>query len=155
MELIIVSTLAVLFLSISIPTLRNSIYTNELDSTARKIVGTVQELRNLAVREHKAYLLHFDMNENRIWYEPDGTIDPFGDDPEPGTRLPGGVEFQEIQTHSQGSVNQGTVTLWISKQGYMDQTVVYLKEGNNKNVSLFFSPFAGSARVYDEYVAAE
>ena len=155
MELIIVSALAVLFLSISIPTLRNSIYTNELDSTARKIVGTVQELRNLAVREHKAYLLHFDMNENRIWYELDGTIDAFGDDQEPGTRLPEGVEIQEIRTHSQGSVNQGTVTLWISKQGYMDQTVVYLQEGNDKNVSLFFSPFAGSARVYDEYVAAE
>lgn len=155
MELMIVSALAMLFLSISIPTLRNSLYTNELNATARKVVATVQELRNLAVREHKAYLLHFDLDGNRIWHEPDGTIDAFGDEPKPTTRLPEGVQLDEIQTNSQGSVNLGTMTLWISKQGFMDQTVVYLSDGDDKIVSLFFSPFSGSARVYDEYVKVE
>ena len=155
MELIIVSALSMLFLSISIPTLRNSLYVNELDSTARKLVGTVQELRNLAIREHKAYLLHFEIDENRIWYEQDGIIDAFGDEPQPGTQLPESVQLQEVHTHSQGSVNVGTATLWISKQGFMDQTSVHLSDGDDKNISLIFSPFAGSAQVYDKYVKAE
>ncbi len=155
MELIIVSALAVLFLSLSLPTLRNNLYINELDSTARKIVGTVQALRNTAVREHKAYLLHFDIDENRIWHELDGNIDPFGDEPKPGTILPEGIQIDEIQTHSQGKINLGEMTLWISKQGYMDQTVVNLSDGDDKKISLVFSPFSGSAKVYDEYVEIE
>ena len=155
MELIIVCTLAGLFLSISIPTLRNNLYVNQLDTTARKIMGTVQELRNLAVRDHKAYLLHFDIGESEYWHEADDTINPFGDEPKTVSSLPEGVRFSDVQTHFQGTNTSGVVTLWISKQGYMDQTVVHLSDDGGKSLTLMFSPFSGSARVYDDYVEAE
>lgn len=155
MELIIVCTLVGLFLSISIPTLRNNLYVNQLETTARKIIGTVKELRNMAVRDHKAYLLHFDIGGNEFWYEPDGTINPFGDEPKTVTTLPEEVRFSDVQTHFQGTNNSGIVTLWISKQGYMDQTVVHLSNDGGKILSLLFSPFSGSAKVYDEYVEPE
>ncbi len=155
MELIIVCILSALFLTVSIPTLRSNLFTNELDSTARKIIGTVQELRNLAVREHAAYLLHFDMDENRLWYEPDGTLNVFDEEPKTGFRLPESVRLSDVQPHSQDKEERGTTTLWISKQGYMDQTVVHLRDQGGEVLSLFFSPFSGSARVYEEYLEVE
>jgi hypothetical protein len=155
MELIIVCILAALFLTISLPTLRNNLLTDELDTAARKIIGTVQELRNLAVREHKAYLLHFDIGENRLWYELDGTRNVFNDEPKTGFQLPESIRLDDVQPHSQKKEDRGSVTLWISKRGYMDQTVVHISDQNGKVISLFFSPFSGSARVYNEYLEVE
>ena len=71
LELIVVCALAAIFLTLTIPTLRNTLLNDELDSATRKITGTVKELRNLAVREHAPYLLHFELGEGRIWYEAD------------------------------------------------------------------------------------
>ncbi len=160
MELIIVCILISLVLSISIPTLRNSLYTNELTSTTRKIIGTVKELRNLAVREQQPYLLHFDLDDNKIWYEIDDGED--GDDSldededeEKGMVFPTGISITDVQTHSQGIKSLGSMTVWISKRGYMDQTVLHISDEDDKAFTLFLSPFSGSAKVYEDYVEFE
>ena len=152
MELIVVCILTALFLTVAVPTLRNTLYVNELDASARKIVGTVQELRHLAVREHKAYLLHFDLDEHRLWHEPDGTLDPFAEEPKTGLKLPDGIRFRSVVPHSGNAESRGKTTLWVTKQGYMDQTLVHLSDSDGNTLTLFFSPFSGSARVYDGYV---
>lgn len=155
MELIIVCTLAGLLLSISIPTLRNTLVINKLDTAARKIIGTVKELRHKAVRDHKAYVLHFDLGQQQYWYELDGKKNPFNEEPETLSKLPEGIAIRDVQTASQGTQNSGKVSLWISSKGYMDQTMVHLSDDDGKTLTLSFSPFSGSARVYEEYVQAE
>ncbi len=152
MELIVVCILTALFLTVAVPTLRNTLYVNELDASARKIMGTVQELRHLAVREHKAYLLHFDLDENRLWHEPDGTLDPFVEEPKTGLKLPDGIRFRSVVPHSGSAGSSGKTTLWVTKQGYMDQTLVHLSDSDGNTLTLYFSPFSGSARVYDGYI---
>ncbi len=161
MELIIVCVIISLVLTISIPTLRNSLYTNELTSTARKIIGTVKELRTLAVREHKPYLLHFDIDKNYIWYEPDDGLDfddgldIFDEEAPTGLQFPSDIRIEDVHAHSQGKISLGSVVLWVSKRGYMDQTAVHLSDSDDARLTLFFSPFSGSAKVYDDYVEIE
>jgi len=152
MELIIVCSLVGLLLTIAIPSLKNTLITNQLDSTARKLIGTVKELRNRAVREHKAYLLHFEISENGIWYEEDNTLNVFGNSPTNMTRLPEEVRMAGVQMRQAGEVANDKATLWISKKGYMDELAVYLRDEDGREKTLFFSPFSGSARLYDEYV---
>jgi prepilin-type N-terminal cleavage/methylation domain-containing protein len=155
MELIIVIVLIAIVLTISIPTLRNSLYTNELNSTTRKIIGTVKELRNLAIREQQPYELHFDLDSNSIWYKADDGKDIVEDEDKRILEFPSDIILKEVQTHSQGMKSLGTMILWISKRGYMDQTVVHLSDGDDKEITLFFSPFSGSAKVYEDYVDIE
>ncbi|MEE4242838.1 MAG: hypothetical protein V2I36_15325 [Desulfopila sp.] len=152
MELIVVCILLSAFLTLAVPALRNTLYVDELGTSARKIVGAVQELRHLAVREHKAYLLHFDLDANRIWHEPDGTLDPFAEEPKNGLTLPDGISFRSVVSHSESVGSSGKKTLWISQRGYMDQTFVHLSDSSGNTLTLLFSPFSGSARVYDGYV---
>jgi prepilin-type N-terminal cleavage/methylation domain-containing protein len=155
MELIVVIVLIAIVLTISLPTLRNSLYTNELNSTARKIIGTVKELRNLAIREQQPYELHFDLDSNSIWYKADDGKDIVEDEDKRILEFPSDIILKEVQTHSQGMKSLGTMILWISKRGYMDQTVVHLSDGDDKEITLFFSPFSGSAKVYEDYVDIE
>ncbi len=155
LELIIVCALAAIFLTLSIPALRNSLINDELDSATRQIIGTVKELRNLAVREHAPYLLHFELGEGRIWYEVDDPEETTEISEQNSFNLPEDVQLEEVIFSSQNRESLGSATLWISKRGYMDQTAVYLSDGKDRKVTIVFSPFSGSARVYDEYVKAE
>ena len=157
MELVIVCLLAGIFLTVAVPTVRNTLLVDQLDSTARKIIGTVGELRNLAVREHTPHLLHFDLQENRLWYELDGSIDTFENDEQEkkGLELPDDVRLVRVLASSQENASGSTVTLWISRKGYMDQTFVQLSDDKGRERTLLFSPFSGSPRIYDEFVEDE
>ena len=153
MEMILVTLLGALFFTLAIPSLRSSIYTNELNSSARRVTGIVREVRHLAVREHKPYLLHFDRNNNRIWHELEGTVDPFNDEPDYDIVLPDGIRFGRIATHFKGDLEKGQATMWISEQGHMDQSIVQLIDESGEDLFLFFSPFSGTAQIHEEEVA--
>lgn len=155
MELIIVCVIVSLVLTITIPTLRNSLYTNELNSTARKIIGTVKELRNLAIRGQQSYLLHLDVDKNYIWYELDDDSDTPDEEPLAEFQFPEDIQIDDVQTHNQGKKSFGSTILWINKRGYMDQTAVHLSDMDGTELTLFFSPFSGAAQVYEEYVDIE
>lgn len=158
-ELIIVSTLAVIFLTLSIPALKGSLLVNDLDATARKVVGLVRGVRNLAVREYVPYLIHFELEQGRIWYEPDKKDKEILETGEAEMRLPDNVRLDKVwlasAEMSDEIASQKSVTLWISRQGYMDQMAVHVSDDNNQNVTIIFSPFSGSASVYGEYVEVE
>ncbi|MDJ0623116.1 MAG: prepilin-type N-terminal cleavage/methylation domain-containing protein [Desulfocapsaceae bacterium] len=155
MELIIVSVLAAIFLTLSIPALRHEMLDDELNAATRQIIGTVQEIRNLAVREHKPYLLHFELGERRIWYEAEGASDLFAEEEETALQLPQEVRLEEVRLASQETENSRSVTLWISNKGYMDQMTVLLSDNNNRDISIVFSPFSGSAKIHDNHLQTE
>jgi prepilin-type N-terminal cleavage/methylation domain-containing protein len=155
LELLIVCALAAIFLGLSIPTLRNTLLDNDLDSATRKIVGTVKELRNLAVREHAPYLLHFELGEGRLWYEADDGEKTEDVSDNRSIELPEDVMIEEVVFSSREKESLEAATLWISEKGYMDQTTVHLSDNGREKVTIIFSPFSGSARIYDEYVESK
>jgi Tfp pilus assembly protein FimT len=155
MELIIVCVIIALILTVSIPTLRNTLYTDELTQTARKIVGTVREIRTLAVRKQQPYQLHFELDKGRIWFEPDDGQDHLEESADSGLTFPIGIRLSDVQAHSQDKTGLGSVTVWISKQGYMDQTVIHISDEDDRRLTLFFSPFSGATRVYEGHVDVE
>ena len=69
-----------------------------------------------------------------------------------GLTLPDGISFRSVISHSESVGSSGKKTLWISQRGYMDQTFVHLSDSSGNTLTLLFSPFSGSARVYDGYV---
>ena len=147
--------LAAIFLTLSIPALRHEILDDELNAATRQIIGTVQEVRNLSVREHKPYLLHFELGERRLWYEAEGADDLFEEPEETALQLPQEVRLEEVRLASQETENSRSVTLWISNKGYMDQLTVLLSDDNNRDISIVFSPFSGSARIHESHLQAE
>lgn len=155
MELLIVSVLAAIFLTLSIPALRHEMLDDELNAATRQIIGTVQEVRNLAVREHKPYLLHFELGERRLWFEAEGASDLFEEPEVSALQLPREVRLEEVRLASQETENSRSVTLWISNKGYMDQMTVLLSDDNNRDISIVFSPFSGSAQIHESHLQAE
>lgn len=155
-ELLVVCLLISIMLAVSVPVLRDTLLTDHLKATTRKIIGTIKALREEAVREQQSFSLYFDIEQKRIWYEKDGEKDQEEQKAamERGLHLPSSVRILDVWTKSDGRQSLGTATLWISRQGYMDMTVIHMTDDSD-TISIVFSPFLGAIKVVDGYADLE
>ncbi len=159
-ELIVVTALIGIMLSISIPSLRNSFFTDPLKATGRKVIGLVTGVRELAVRTQQPYLLHISRTENRIWYEPEiKTKDNQDRDARKKGESTGELQFPEsvkitgIAAESNESTSQDQTVVWISKQGYLNNTLLRIEDKNGDHLNVQFYPFLDPALVSDQVAA--
>jgi Tfp pilus assembly protein FimT len=66
-ELTVVIFLIGLVLVLTVPRVQHTLFSDDLKAATRRMIGTVRTLRDNAVRDQKAYILHFDMALNRFW----------------------------------------------------------------------------------------
>ncbi len=167
LDLIVVCALIGVMLSLSIPSLRMAFFADPLKSSARKVIGLVNGVRELAVRHQRPYLLHIDEIEKRIWFEMDHDIDDQGNKTqakknqllkkkaidsllsdnqdkknlrEREIRLPETVKIAGVMMAGEDSAQEQTV-IWVTKQGYMKQTSVRLEDDGGKGINIRFFPF--------------
>ncbi len=162
LELVVVVALIGIMLVVSVPTLQNTLIDDQLKATSRKIIGLIRGVRELAVREQQPYFLSIDRNQNRIWYEKDTEIEvteKAEDEENTGDRqelnIPDDIRISEIWTRSEGEYSDDQSRIWVNRKGYMDQTVLHLRDEDDNVISLHFSPFLGSVTIYDEYTEAQ
>lgn len=142
-------------LTISVPSLRGTFFTNPLKASARKLVGTINEVRQKAVRNQEPYFLHLSQIENRIWYEKAYGEDNLEDDEEQRDKkelqLPEGVRLSKIWMRDGGVSPTGATTLHISKKGYMEQAAILLSDDSDNSLSVQCSPFTDPVTVSEEF----
>jgi prepilin-type N-terminal cleavage/methylation domain-containing protein len=152
-ELIVVMTLIGLMLSLSIPSLRNTFFTDPLKTTTRKVIGLVTGVRELAVRSQQPYLLHISRLENRIWYEPESVgreIEESDTERKGELTFPESVKISGILLEKDESSVQEQIVIWVSKQGYMIDLLLQIEDEDGKHLNVQFHPFLEPALVSDE-----
>ena len=157
LELIIVCLLISVSLAFSVPNIRKALVIDQLAASSREIIAIIKEVRTLAAQEQQPYLLYFDLNGKKIWYEPDiGEEDKKEPEPpSPTIELLPSVHFQDIVCGTAEKIISGEVSLWINKQGYMDQTILHLADDEDNIISLVLSPFLSNIKAYDTYISME
>lgn len=158
LELIIVCLLITVSLAFSVPRLRQSLVIDQLAAGSRKVIALIKEVRQLAAQEQQPYLVHFDLDRNRIWYQQDLPEDSEGKEPmgpQPAIQLPPSVRLLDVLTGSAEKKASGETALWINKQGYMDQTILHLADDQDNIISLVLSPFLSTIKAYDTYISLE
>lgn len=157
LELIVVCTLIGIMLTISVPSMRSAFFTNPLKSTARQLVGTINEVRQKAVRNHEPYHLHLSQNENRIWYEKaaQGEKDTLEDEEEQNDRkelqLPETVRLAKIWMRNGGVSPTGDTTFYVSKKGYMEQAAIQLTDEFDNSLSIQCNPFTDPMTISEDF----
>ncbi len=154
LELIVVCALIGIMLTISVPSLRSTFFTDPLKSSVRQVIGITNEARQKAVRNQQAYYLHLSQLENRIWYEPvkpNGKSDKPGKSKERKLQLPDTIRLSKLWLNSQGVVLENKTSLWISKKGYMEQAAIQLSDTSGSTISIQFNPFTDPATVTENF----
>ncbi len=154
-EMIVVVFLIGIMLSVSIPSMRNTFFTDPLKATTRKIIGMVAGVRELAARSQQPYLLHFSRLENRIWFEKDAAEKDTKDlesQPSEQLLLPESVKITGVWMAGDEGAAEDNKLVWISKQGYLTDTIIRIEDDHGNHLNVYFYPFLDTALVADDLV---
>lgn len=152
-ELIVVLVLVGLLGSLTLPRLRHTVYSDDLQSTTRRLAGVVRELRNEAQRQPAGLSLRFDLDAGRFWLETgDMTAEGRSHARQNASELPTGVGISSVWLESEGIINEGDTAIAITRKGYVQPSAIYLRDDSGREFTLRFQPFLPKEEVYNTYV---
>ncbi len=150
-ELALVVLLIGLFSAFAVPQLLG-FGGNHLESNARRIAGTVKYLFNESALNGHEYHLTFNVDEGtfgaRVLRENGELV------PAPGRwgeqALRGDVRFQNVTVTGRGLYSSGTATSVIHPTGWLEETIIHLRQGENV-LTVRVKPFTGTSEIFDGY----
>ena len=152
----VVIVLIGLMLTLTVPRLRESLLTDTLKSTVRKMVGTLKYLRNEAVRERRPYVLHFDFESGSFWADyPDMTEEERTEAKKQAFSFPKEVLLMDVWSKGEGKRGKGETQILFSERGYVKQSAIHIGSEDGRKYTLVLSPFLGRVQVLEEYVEFE
>lgn len=158
LELIVVCVLMGLLLMAGVPAFRQVVIDDSLRSDSRKLIGYIKTVREKGLREQRAYLLFLDLAENRVYHRLENPAQPEEDeelDERSILHLSDDVTIRDFWNYSGGVVDTGLVEVWISRQGYLDRSIIHLENKDGDGISLVLSPFVPDIEVRDGYYEPE
>jgi general secretion pathway protein H len=159
MELVVVMVLLSLMTAFAVPKIRTSLFSDQLKSTARRVIGLVNATGQEARSEHRPYLLIFDSTSREFRVRTEKSVT--GKQAEKETpvirpvSVPEGVRVLDFTSVHGGTKNSGELFLRFSKKGYVDKTLIHFSDGSGRELTLSLSPFLGVSRLYDSYRTLE
>jgi len=151
-ELIVVIILLGLIFGLIVPKFRTSVLRDSLDASSLRIIGLVENLREKAISEQLSYILHFEIREKKLWYFASTASEEAQElARERAYYLPSDVEIEDIWTWSKGK-HYDEATIFFSKKGYIEQSMIHLQSEDGRQLSLELTPFLGSINIHDGYV---
>ena len=151
-ELAIVVVLLALVAGLTLPLL-SSWGQDDLLGAARRLAGTVRYLYNEAALTRNEHRLIFNLDDGSYqakMLDRDGELKPV-EGAASGRNLPGAVRFEDIVITSRGRFTSGEVTTLFHPSGWLDETVIHLKNDADRQLSLRFNPLTGAMDLVEGY----
>lgn len=155
-ELVMVIFLIGLLYSLTIPRIRDTVLTDSLKGTVRKMIAIIDGLRNDAVHEQKNYSLRFNLESNQYWIESEDMSDIDREAArENASLLPEDVHIVDIWFKGSGKMMMGETSILVNRDGYIQPSVIHLRSEDGRNFSLVLRTFLTKVGVLDRYVEFE
>lgn len=150
-EIVVVMVLISLFMVLSIP-LYGNIGTGSLDTSARRLSGTIKYLYNESAISGLEYRLIYDLDRGTYRaqaLEKDGALTDAQDQGRQAA-LKGAVRFKDLKVPGRGKFSSGQVTTRIDPSGWVEETVIHLEDGNEV-LTLRVMPLTGTTEIFQGY----
>lgn len=151
-EIVVVMVLVSLFMVFSIPLFGN-IGASSLDTSARRLSGTIKYLFNEAAVSGLEHRLLYDLDHGTYRAQILEENGQLVDAPDQGrqAKLKGSVRFQDLQLPGRGKASAGQVTTSIHPSGWVEETIIHLADENNAILTLRVMPLTGTTEIFEGY----
>ncbi|MBM4259660.1 MAG: prepilin-type N-terminal cleavage/methylation domain-containing protein [Deltaproteobacteria bacterium] len=129
-----------------------------LENSARRLAALVRYVNGEAAFSGRVYRIRYDLREQSYAVQvlvPSRGATEFVADPSPMSqpvRLPSGIAFADVHIAQAGRLNTGQVFTHFYPHGYVDPTVVHLRDQRDRTMTVMIPPVTGEARIYEGYV---
>jgi prepilin-type N-terminal cleavage/methylation domain-containing protein len=130
----------------------------QLESSARRLAALARYLNGEAAFSGQVYRIRYDLGEQTYAVQvlvPSREATEFVADPSPMSqpvKLPPGIAFADVRVAQAGRMNTGQVFTHFYPHGYVDPTVVHLRDQREQVMTVMIPPITGEAKVYEGYV---
>ena len=154
-ELIVVISLMGIMLFFSLPKLQNNPFLDDTEKSSRWLIGKVQALKEIAIRDQKQYTMHLDLDSGRIWETNESMSQ---EDLESAAlqsyALPVDVHIADVEYPIKGKINSGQTDITFYKAGYTDKALIHLQDGDRYQ-SFLIEPFLSNVKFFETYASFE
>ena len=157
LELAVVLLIIGLLVTVAVPRFTDLTGTR-LESSARRLAALVRYLSGEAAFRSHLYRLHYDLDQQSYWVTVLTTAQnaaEFITDDAPLSRpvqLPPSIVFADVQVPDVGRVNRGQVYTHFYPHGYIDPTVIHLRDQSSRVLTVVIPSLTGEAQIYEGYV---
>ncbi|WP_169513264.1 pilus assembly FimT family protein [Geopsychrobacter electrodiphilus] len=126
---------------------------NRLNSSASRLAGTVKYLYNEAAMTGQEHRLIFNFDKAAYHAEKINALGEWvpllgvGDE----HKLGEGVRFVNIYQPGKGERSDGEVTTTLLPGGWLEETIIYLQDKNDKKLTLRLVPLTGRTQIFDGF----
>lgn len=140
--MIVVIALFAIMLGVAIPKIGSGILSKDGDETARWIIATVRNAKQIAVNQDKIYILNISLDTQRMWVAPFDLPETETDAAkEKGYRMPRGESLYQVVLAGADRVSGGTVPIFFFPQGYSDKATIRISVSGGERLTFYIEPF--------------
>lgn len=152
-ELLVVICLISLMLCIAVPRFQDILLTDNTNQVTRWIVAKVQALKAKAVRHQKRYVLHLNLDFNKMWVTHAlMSEEELQTASQNAYRLPGDLKLRDVEYPGDEIISGGQADINFYQKGYSDMALIHIEDGNDEQLSFGVEPFLPRVRVHPKYV---
>jgi len=149
-ELVVVIALISIMFTVAIPRIGGGPLADGLRTACQRLVTSIPDIRDRAVREQEDYHLNINIDTNLFWVTRNGmTEDEVEAAESKGYQLPGGVDILGVEYPDTGRLESGRTFIRFYKKGYSDKAQIHLRDEDDEKRSLLIEPFLRRVQLSD------
>jgi prepilin-type N-terminal cleavage/methylation domain-containing protein len=151
-ELVVVIALISIMFFFAMPRFRDTVFTDQIRKTSRWIITQTRHLRQQSIRDKKDYILHVDMDADKLWIStPDMEAEALERAEDEAFQVSEDVEIMDVEFPGRGKISSGQVEIYFYAKGYSDKALVHMQQDNDRQVSLLIEPFLPQTKYIEDY----
>lgn len=155
-ELIVVISLISLTLFFAIPRFKDSVLSDNTKKVSRWIITKVLTLKKRAVRDQKLYILHVNLDSNRLWMTDELMSEQeVQNAAQDAYELPDDIQVLDVEFPGEEIISEGRAYIYFYKRGYSDKAMIHVENNDNEQLSFLIEPFLTRVKVYEKYEGFE
>ncbi|MDR2548860.1 MAG: prepilin-type N-terminal cleavage/methylation domain-containing protein [Desulfobulbus sp.] len=158
-ELLVVMVLMGVIASFAVPRIGGFIYADRLKTTVRKLVGLIHRSAQMARQDQMPYLLTYKPGERLFVAAPEEPARGEKKDAAVGREerltLADTVAVRDVWSWFGGLQAGDTMGIRFNKNGYVEPTIIHLRQEDGQEMSVILTPFLGKVKVEEGYAPPE
>ena len=140
----------------AVPRLNTTLLSSDKRNVSKRIVLTVQLLKENAVKRHIRHILHVDLDNNKLWTTVDvpdiDELAEMAENKENEYDMPRGFRLIDVEFPDEQKETSGVVRIRFYKKGYSDYAMIHLEDDNANMISYEIEPFLHQVQIHERYV---
>lgn len=142
-------------LFVAIPRIEGNPFLDETKETSRWMIGQIRALRENAIREQKNFVLHIDLDTNRVWETAAGmTAEEVEQAAMEARSLPEAFKVVDVLYPNREAQTSGRAEIAFYRGGYTDKALIHVQE-NDRYLTFLVEPFLSEVRFFEAYAGFE